>query len=187
MTTKKAKPRRRSPGWIESKAMGSAIKAELVPLMRAAGWSVVKGDLYRNDTYWWGRFSFERASPGLIEMLDIGYKYGWRARVRTHYVRLEGDDDQQHEQTQAWLDGYWCWSNFGAWVWLVYRLLNRAEDVLRFAMDDARHQLAEFEGFASAGRRPDRQDFSVDFRSKSRPWSEDERELFDAATVAEGN
>jgi hypothetical protein len=80
MVKKKLEPRHRLRGWVESKVLGAAIKAELVPLMQAAGWTPIKDMASRKYTYWWGRFCFERASPWQVELLDIGYKYGWRAR-----------------------------------------------------------------------------------------------------------
>lgn len=158
---------------------------ELVPIMRAAGWKPAKASASRKYTYWWGRFCFERASQWRVEFVDIGYKYGWRARVRTIYVLLTGDEDEKHEEHQGGFDGRWCWPATLPLSWLAYRLFKPAPDLIRFAIDDAKQQLVALDRFSATGEWSERKDFYMEFRTASRAWFEDERDLLDAAIAAQ--
>ncbi|MEW5686621.1 MAG: hypothetical protein AB1942_17020 [Pseudomonadota bacterium] len=73
---KPKKRRKHGPGWISPKAVAAAIRAEIVPIALARGWTPLDQVRARKGNSRFGEFFFERVGPSRVQFMGVDFAYG---------------------------------------------------------------------------------------------------------------
>ena len=97
---KPKKRRKHGPGWISPKALAAAIRAEIVPIALARGWTPLDQVRARKGNSRFGEFYFERIGPSRVQFMGVDFAYGETPDVWISGVSSTGSDgvckDRRH-------------------------------------------------------------------------------------------